>query len=94
MTNDKKLEQLRSMRNTFTGDWIYHEGLDYAIQCVESIQSRAKTLRYDEITVPGIYLAKYAWGMTIPTIITQEMIDAGQVHNGAPYQGPIVWEAE
>ena len=70
------------------------DALDYAIQCCESIQSSAKTLRHDEITVPGLYLAKTPSGEIVPMTIRQALIDAGHVYMGLLYQGPIEWEEE
>jgi len=70
------------------------EALDYAIQCCEAIQSRAKTLLYDEITAPGIYLAKTPDGGIELIALFQCQIDAGEVYKGLAYQGPLLWVEE
>ena len=97
MTGEEKLAVLRSLKLGHDKEWMtkpLKEALDYAIQCVEAMQSRTKTLRHDEITVPGLYLAKTPSGEIAPMTIRQALIDAGHVYMGLLYQGPIEWEEE
>jgi len=104
MTDEEKLQTLRdhqSWRRDYD-DKIeqpdardFGAALDYAIQCCEAIQSRAKTLRYDEITAPGIYLAKTEVGdEVIPLTIQADQINLGTVFMGFTYQGPVEWVEE
>jgi len=100
MTDSDKLQILRSLRKWGGSDGInsaenVKAALDYAIQCCEATQSRAKTLRHDEITEPGVYLSKTAAGGIVPMAIRQELIDSGHVYKGLLYQGPVVeWVEE
>ena len=97
MTGEEKLAVLRSLKLGHDKEWMtkpLKEAIDYAIQCCKAIQSRAKTLRYDEITEPGIYLSKTAAGEIVPMTIRQDLIDAGHVYMGLLYQGPIEWTEE
>ena len=71
------------------------EAIDYAIQCCEAVQSRAKAMRHNEITEPGIYLAKTEVGdEVIPLTIQADQINLGTVFMGFAYQGPIEWVEE
>jgi len=98
MTDEEKLAVLRSLKLGHDKEWMtkpLKEALDYAIQCCESIQSSAKTLRHDEITVPGIYLAKTEVGdEVIPLTIRADQINLGTVFMGFTYQGPVEWVEE
>jgi len=58
----------------------------------QAVQSIIKTLRHDEITVPGIYLAKTEVGEMIPLTIRADQINLGTVFMGFTYQGPVEWE--
>jgi len=61
----------------------------------QEAMARAKILRHDEITVPGIYLAKTEVGdEVIPLTIRADQINLGTVFMGFAYQGPIEWEGE
>ena len=99
MTNTEKLQTLRDHQAWRLGGFgpMTHPkdltaAIEYAIQCCEVVQSRAKTLRHDEIAEPGIYLSKTADGEVVPMTIRQDLIDAGHVYKGLAYQGPVEWE--
>jgi len=102
MTNTEKLQILRehqAWRLGGDGPMTHPKDLtaaiEYAIQCCEAIQSRAKTMRYDEITEPGIYLAKTEAGdEVIPLTIRADQINLGTVFMGFTYQGPVEWVEE
>jgi len=101
MTNNEKPQTLREHQawrlggdGPMTPPKDLTAAIEYAIQCCEAIQSRAKTLRYDEITAPGLYLAKTPSGEIVPMTIRQALIDAGHVYMGLLYQGPLLWVEE
>jgi len=98
MTNAEKLESLEHYREwsceLFDAGLLPYqltETLDYAIQCVEAVQSR-RTLTPSEITEPGLYLAKTAGGEVIALRVHADQISSGTVFLGFTFQGPIVWE--
>ena len=99
MTNTEMLKTLRDHQawrmggdGPMTPPKDLTAAIDYAIRCVEAIQSRAKTMRYDEITEPGIYLAKTEGGEMIPLTIRADQINLGTIFMGFTYQGPVEWE--
>jgi len=102
MTNAEKLQTLRDHQTwRMGGDGAMTPpkdltvAIEYAIRCCEAIQSRTKTLRYDEIVVPGIYLAKTEVGdEVIPLTIRADQINLGTVFVGFTYQGPVEWAQE
>ena len=101
MTNSEMLKTLRDHQawrmggdGPMTPPKDLTAATEYAIQCCEAIQSRTKTLRYNEITVPGIYLAKTEEGEMIPLTIRADQINLGTVFMGFTYQGPVEWEEE
>ena len=101
MTNSEMLKTLRDHQlwriggdGPMTPPKDLTAAIEYAIQCCEAVQSRAKTMRYDEVMVQGIYLSKTAAGEIVPMTIRQDLIDAGHVYMGLLYQGPIEWEEE
>ena len=102
MTNTEKLQTLRDHQTwrmggdgPMTPPKDLTAAIDYAIQCCEAIQSRAKTLRNNEITVSGIYLAKTEAGdEVIPLTIRADQINLGTVFMGFAYQGPVEWVEE
>jgi len=102
MTNTEMLKTLRDHQawrmggdGPMTPPKDLTAAIEYAIQRCEAIQSRAKTLRYNEITVPGIYLAKTEVGdEVIPLTIRADQINLGTVFMGFTYQGPIEWGEE
>ena len=98
MTDEEKLAVLRSLKLGHDKEWMtkpLKEAIDYAIQCCEAIQSRVKTMRHNEITEPGIYLAKTEVGdEVIPLTIRAYQINLGTVFMGFTYQGPVEWGEE
>ena len=101
MTNTEKLQTLRDHQAwRMGGDGApplvadITAAIDYAIQCCESVQSSANTPRHDEITEPGIYLAKTPDGGIELIALFQCQIDAGEVYKGLAYQGPLLWVEE
>ncbi|MHB1023970.1 MAG: hypothetical protein ACYC0Z_16395 [Acidobacteriaceae bacterium] len=97
MTSKNNLEILRGLHaGCMAAEFLapYGDAIGYAIQCCEAVQSRAKTMHHDEITVPGIYLAKTEVGDIELIALYQCQIDAGEVYKGLLYQGPLDWEEE
>ena len=98
MTDEENLAVLRSLKLGHDKEWMtkpLKEALEWAIQCCDAAQYRAKTLRYDEITAPGIYLAKTEVGdEVIPLTIRADQINLGTVFMGFTYQGPVEWVEE
>jgi len=102
MTASEKLQTLRDHQawrlggdGPMTPPKDLTAAIDYAIQCCEAIQSRAKTLRNNEITVSGIYLAKTEAGDEVmPLTIRADQINLGTVFMGFTYQGPVEWVEE
>jgi len=71
------------------------ELLQYREEKRKAVQSRAKTMRHDEITVPGIYLAKTEVGDEVISLtIRADQINLGTVFMGFAYQGPVEWVEE
>jgi hypothetical protein len=91
MTNTDKLEILRACNRSMDKTGSLQASLDYAIQCIEAVQSR-RTLTPAEITEPGLYLAKTADGEVIALRVHADQINLGTVFLGFTFQGPIVWE--